>query len=334
MCLPLLMSLPVTRFLIPLLAVAMGIQAVFPGLARAGEPLLGVYGENSMDRVLQFEEWLGRPVDLILCTVDFQKWENYRYADWLSEAVYGARGERRLVYDVPLIIEGANYGDAKTGLYEEHWKCLAGSILANNPGDYDIVIRPSHEMNGDWFPWGVGGSRQDRIPDFIASWRRFHGVFRAVPGGERFRFSFSASEGASDPRPMWPGDDFVDLIGYDVYWKPKAMGDQGWETNDPVEAWAKRTTDPYNGWALSGMLAFAKAKGKPFQIDEWGVWGPEAAPFVKAMADFLRSNDLRAHTYWNSDAAYPGELHRRSGQWPGPTDAFRAEFGTADAQAR
>lgn len=293
----------------------------------AVEPLLGVYGGNSMQRVLDFEAWLGRPVDVILCTVDFHQWENYRYADWLSKTVYGARGERRLVYDVPIIINGASYTEAKTGAYDSHWQTLAQSIVANNPGEYEIVIRPSHEMNGEWFVWGVGGSRAALIPDFIASWRRFHGVFRGVPGGARYRFSFSASEGASDPRPMWPGDEYVDLVGYDVYWKPKAMGGEGWETNDPREAWEKRTSPHgYNAWNLAGMLAFAQAKRKPFQIDEWGVWGANAAPFVEGMAAFLRANGVRAHTYWNSDAAYPGELSRRDREWPATSAAFRNAF--------
>ena len=300
-----------------------------PAATPATEPLLGVYGENSMQRVLDFEAWLGREVDLILCTVDFQKWENYRYADWLSQTVYGARGQRRLVYDVPIIIQGASYAEAKTGAYDDHWRCLAQSILSNNPGGHAIVVRPSHEMNGDWFVWGVGGRRQAQIPDFIASWQRFHGVFRGVAGGDRFRFSFSSSEGASDPRPMWPGDAWVDLVGYDVYWKPKAMGGEGWETDDPQEAWELRVSaHGYNAWNLAGMLAFARAHGKPFQIDEWGVWGPRAAPFVEAMAAFLRANGVRAHSYWHSDAAYPGELRNRTPEWPATTRAFRQAFGS------
>ena len=298
--------------------------------ALAEEPLIGVFGENSMQRVLDYEAWLGRKVDVILCTVDFQKWENYRYADWLSQTVYGERGTRRLVYDVPIIIEGASYAEAKTGAYEEHWRCLAESIVSNNPGEFDIVIRPSHEMNGDWFPWCVGGSRQAMIPDFIASWQRFHAVFRGVAGGDRFRFSFSSSEGASDPRPMWPGDAYVDLVGYDVYWKPKSMGGEGWETDDPKEAWEKRTSPHgYNAWNLTGMLDFAQSKGKPFQIDEWGVWGPNADVFIERMSAFLKANDVRSHTYWNSNAAYPGELHQRENEWPATTQAFRKSFGKA-----
>lgn len=295
--------------------------------ANSAEPLIGVYGENSMQHVLDFEKWLGRKVDVILCTVDFHKWENYRYADWLSQTVYGARGDRRLVYDVPIIIQDTSYAEAKTGSYDEHWKCLAESILSNNTGEYEIVIRPSHEMNGEWFAWGVGGSKQAMIPDFIASWKRFHGVFRGVKGGERFRFSFSTSEGASDPRPMWPGDEYVDIVGHDVYWKPKAMGGEGWEEGDAKLAWDKRVNDGYNEWGVGGMLKFAQQKGKPFQIDEWGTWGADSEAFVQGMAEFLKANNVRSHTYWNSNSGYPGELTQREKEWPAPTKAFKAAFG-------
>ena len=70
--------------------------ATVPMRSSAAESLLGVFGENSMQRVLDFEAWLGRPVDVILCTIDFHKWENYRYANWLSQDVYGARGQNFL----------------------------------------------------------------------------------------------------------------------------------------------------------------------------------------------------------------------------------------------
>ena len=125
---------------------------------------------------------------------------------------------------------------------------------------------------------------------------------------------------------MWPGDEFVDVVGHDLYWKPKSMGGEGWETEDPLEAWKKRTSEPYDAWRLAGMVAFAKSKGKPFSIDEWGVSGPNAGPFVTAMAEYLRANGARSHTYWNSNSAYPGELHSREQQWPGTVSAFKKAF--------
>ena len=131
---------------------------------------------------------------------------------------------------------------------------------------------------------------------------------------------------------MWPGDAYVDLVGFDVYWKPKSMTGEGWETDDPEEAWEKRTSPHgYNAWNLTGMLAFAQSKAKPFQIDEWGVWGPNANAFIEKMAAFLQANHVRSQTYWNSNAAYPGELHQRDKEWPATTQAFRKNFGKASA---
>ena len=105
------------------------------------------------------------------------------------------------------------------------------------------------------------------------------------------------------------------------------MGGEGWESEDPIEGWKKRTSDPYDAWRLAGMLAFAKNKGKPFQVDEWGVFGPKAGPFVTAMAEFLRTNGVRSHTYWDHDSGFPGELHMRGEKWPETTTAFKKEFG-------
>jgi hypothetical protein len=75
------------------------------------------------------------------------------------------------------------------------------------------------------------------------------------------------------------------------------------------------------------MVAFATSKGKAFSIDEWGVSGPNGGPFVTAMAEYLRAKGIRSHTYWESNSAYPGELHRREREWPGTVAAFKKAFG-------
>jgi len=97
-----------------------------------------------------------------------------------------------------------------------------------------------------------------------------------------------------------------------------------------LQLWEKRTSPyGYNEWNLGGMLTFAKVHGKPFQMNEWGVWGPDAAPFVKAMAAFLKTNGARSHTYWNSNGGYPRELNQRDKEWPKTKQAFKAAFGKA-----
>jgi hypothetical protein len=59
------------------------------------------------------------------------------------------------------------------------------------------------------------------------------------------------------------------------------------------------------------------------------VWGPDAAPFIEGMCAFLKATGARSHTYWNSNAGYPGELNHREKEWPATTAAFKACFGKA-----
>jgi hypothetical protein len=44
------------------------------------------------------------------------------------------------------------------------------------------------------------------------------------------------------------------------------------------------------------------------------------------MAEYLRANEVRSHTYWNSNSDYPGELHSRGQQWPETASAFKKAF--------
>ncbi len=45
------------------------------------------------------------------------------------------------------------------------------------------------------------------------------------------------------------------------------------------------------------------------------------------MSAFLKTNGVRSHTYWNSNAGYPGELNQREKEWPMTTQAFKTAFG-------
>jgi hypothetical protein len=300
---------------------------------------LGVHGSNNTwQGILEFEAWLGRPVDDIQCTVSWHSWEAYKSVGWLhTPDRFANRGSRRMIYATPIIIKdgASSYAQAKDGVYDLYWKSLANSIISHNGGNtetHEIVLRPSHEMNGDWFAWGIGPKpTETAIADFIASWRRFHSVFRRAPGGRRFRFCFSPTEGAScDPRPLWPGDEYVDIVGHDIYWDPKLKG--GWETNDAAVAWDKRVgSNPYDGWRIGSMLEFAKAHGKLFQVDVWGVHGPDAEPFINGMAALIKANKdfIRSHSYWNCDSSYVGRLENRDDVWPRTTACFKANFGKA-----
>ncbi len=42
-----------------------------------------------------------------------------------------------------------------------------------------VLLRFAHEMDGDWFPWGIGRFDNTKA-NFILAWRHVHDIFRSV----------------------------------------------------------------------------------------------------------------------------------------------------------
>ena len=68
-----------------------------------------------------------------------------------------------------------------------------------------VIVRFAHEMNGDWFPWGIG--RFDNTPQsFVAAWRHTVGIFRDV-GARNVKFLWSPYNNDNGAyRPFYPGN--------------------------------------------------------------------------------------------------------------------------------
>ena len=151
-----------------------------------------------------------------------------------------------------------------------------------------IVLRPLHEFNNSTYPWGmyVGENR----PNIRSAWRHIVRRFRRA-GASNVRFELCLSPISSDrdqventtlesdeaTRPVfWPGDNFVDIVAFDIYNRPPD-GAHRWnwfdELLEPSYAAAIRWTD------------------KPIWIQEMsttGIGGDKAAWIVDAF-NALRS---------------------------------------------
>lgn len=85
-----------------------------------------------------------------------------------------------------------------------------------------LWLRPMHEMNGGWYPWGTQGTyvNGNTPAQYIAAWRRMHDIFTnlAVP---RVRWLWHPNVNANnDLQPLatiYPGDSYVDIVGLDGY---------------------------------------------------------------------------------------------------------------------
>lgn len=276
----------------------------------ASATLLSTYAANDPKLVGKFEDWLGCPVDFLMVFTDQATWEGIGWPQWFVDQFRMLN--KPTLWSVAMIPKGSSLREAATGEYNRYYVSAARVLAKTKPfPDGTIRIRLGWEMNGNWFPWAAQGKEED----FVRTFRHIVDSFRSV--SDKFRFEWNVNYGQKmDVLKAYPGDDYVDVVGMDFYWKPQ------YEGNDPVRAF-ETMRDHRVG--LRWLEEFAKARGKRTAYSEWGVQGNNAAPFIRLLHDWIKAhpNVLYAN-YWNHDADYAGTLS--SGRWPTTEAAFKEAF--------
>lgn len=121
------------------------------------------------------------------------------------------------------VMESLPGGKAHTQ-YKKDLDNLAAFIAKCKVGNapVPIIFRPLHEHNGDWFWWGKGIASEE---DYIKLWRYTVDYLRNEKKLHNLIYSFSPDRSRIDMKDFrnsylyaYPGDDYVDIIGYDNYW--------------------------------------------------------------------------------------------------------------------
>jgi Glycosyl hydrolase family 26 len=87
---------------------------------------------------------------------------------------------------------------------------------------HEIYVRPWAEMNADWSPYhpGSGGARAGSVAEFKAAWRYLYTFFK-TRGVDNLRFVFNPDAAVDSDHAalaeIWPGAEFVDVLGIDGY---------------------------------------------------------------------------------------------------------------------
>jgi beta-mannanase len=92
-----------------------------------------------------------------------------------------------------------------------------------------LYLRPMHEMNGNWSPWGAGVNGNTPA-EYIAAWRHIVTIFRQE-GARNVRWVWSpnvVAGGVASFDPFYPGDQWVDWVALDGY---------NWGTTQPWTQW-------------------------------------------------------------------------------------------------
>lgn len=205
---------------LPLMAVVLALVQTAP--TEAGSPLrshikLGTwatnmnYGPGALEKA---EQLIGRKFDIASYF--------YGYGDLFPtdfERAYAANGTR----DVLLAwnMGPTRFTEWTRGDHDAYLLKIA-ALARQYP--YTLYVRPWPEMNGDWqdfMPTATGDRVHGGTPaEFIAAWRHVVTTIRSA-GGTNIKWVFNpyaaTYPGTADVRELWPGRQYVDVLGMDGY---------------------------------------------------------------------------------------------------------------------
>lgn len=105
---------------------------------------------------------------------------------------------------------------------------LSKLLKDKNGHQYAVIFRPFHEQTGDWFWWGTKTTTTDQykyIYTYLVTYLRMHGVHNFL-----YAYTPGADMTGNECRYLltYPGDDYVDLLGLDIYDCQAPIGTEEW----------------------------------------------------------------------------------------------------------
>ena len=260
-------------------------------------------GGASEEQARAMERWLGRPLDFVQDYGAGTVVNNvFRFDEWPSF--------RKIALSQPLSADsGWNLGEAAAGRYDGIYARCADNL--RRVRDRLICVRIGWEMNGDWMPWSLGGPGTAQTPEnYVGAFRRLARMIRtAVPD-----VPIDWCPNFDKPSEAWyPGDEYVDIIGLDVYLNKR------WIAND----WNEVLSLPSG---LRWLERFAQAHKKLISFPEWAT-NYDDGKFVENMHAWMRKRPVVYQAYWNDDNAFPGRFER----YPSVQRAYLKAWGNKPA---
>lgn len=218
------------------------------------------------------------------------------YAGWSDDLGSVVQGQNLALWSqqgiVPQITwmpgTGVTYDAINQGTYDSYITTSAQELKAFGS---TIFLRPFHEFNGDWYPYGLANQGADSAADtaFINAWRRVYTIFQQQ-GATNVKFVWCYAAGSSpsaqtspwnNPANAYPGDAYVDWIAFDAYNRGSLTDGLPWNSFDQI------MNAPY-------QLAISISTSKPIMVaemasNEYGDGGNQKASWIAAMIAELTS---------------------------------------------
>jgi hypothetical protein len=293
---------------------------------------LGVYGGDGPGADNALCQSTGPQCGYAMSFLDDTSWQKMENPSWFISQFAGSKYS--MIWGVPMLPNIGNYSLAAGagGAYDQYFVTLAQGLVSGGQGN--SIIRMGWEFNEGWAPWAASG----QATNFIAYWRQIVTSMRSVPGAN-FQFEWNPNIGAQSAGNLaafYPGNDYVNLIGLDVY-------DISWGSYPgAAKLFSTLLTEPYG---LNWLTSFAAQQGKPMTLPEWGLgWGasdngaPVTDPgsetsggddstFINDMAGWIATHHVVEATLWDV-----GQSAISTTENPNGFAAAVADFGTRTAK--
>lgn len=148
-----------------------------------------------------------------------------------------------------------------------------------------IIFRPFHEHNGSWFWWGKGNCTE---AEYIALWKFTVDYLKNQRNLHHLLYAFSPDRSQLNMEAIkasylygYPGDDYVDILGYDNYM-------------DVGITWNTKSTEQQRADLVAGLSAISELaieKHKVAALTETGLEGvTNSSWFTEVILNPLKAN--------------------------------------------
>ena len=236
----------------------------------------------------KFEAWRGSPVTIA------GTWSDATAGD--QENMWAYNNYKDFPHSLDLSVgayyDGESFAAIANGSLDTRLKKALANVDANWNSKPIIFLRFAHEFNGSWYRWSVKSSN---VEDYKKAFQHFHALVQSelIAKGRNAKVVWSPNDGNHSDiaiQQMWPGDQYVDVIGVDSYdWDPQ-RNESNWETA------ANAMEGDGSPRGIESWRKFAESKGKPLSFPEWGCNPDKTTPpvdcpfYIQKMNDYFRTH--------------------------------------------
>ncbi len=254
---------------------------------------LGMYSPPApftLGRVDSFEQQAGKDVSIVMW---YQPWATNNRARFDGAACLEIMRRGK----VPMITWEPWDPGSDANLVKDATKQSKYRLKAITSGRYDaylrqwaidirtlggpVMLRPMHEMNGNWYPW-CGTVNGNTPAEFVKAWRHIHDIFEEE-GATNVTWVWSINHvSVPDTKEnayaaYYPGDEYVDWTSISGF---------NWGTTSRYASW-----QPFMHW-YEQPIKYLKRIKKPIIISEFGsvekggkknVWITDAYKRIRAL---------------------------------------------------